>query len=233
MSERKSLILIVEDDEELARLNGRLLMRKGYEVLLAFNAAEARARVRERKPDLFVLDVMLPDGDGFELCEEFRLESDAPVLFLTGKKAPGDKIEGLGLGGDYYLVKPYDRDEFVAVVQSLLRRAEQTRQKIAEVTEITRGPLALQIPQGKALVNGRDAELTPKEFAVLLMLAKNTGNAMTAEQLYQSVWSAPIKGDTGAIRAHIANLKGKIGTASTDDFDIVYERGKGYSLIVG
>ncbi|MDR1070314.1 MAG: response regulator, partial [Gracilibacteraceae bacterium] len=127
------LILIVEDDEEMARLNGRLLTRKGYEVLLAFNAAEARARVREHRPDVFVLDVRLPDGDGFALCEEFRLESDAPVLFLTGKKAPGDKVEGLGSGGDYYLIKPYDRDEFVAVVQSLLRRAEQTRQKIAEV----------------------------------------------------------------------------------------------------
>jgi hypothetical protein len=117
--------------------------------------------------------------------------------------------------------------------RELEARNETLARQKAEATALTRGPLTLMIPQGKALVDGRNAKLTPKEFGVLLTLAQNTGKPVTAEQIYESVWGAPIKGDTGAVRAHIANLKGKIGTASTDDFDIVYERGKGYSLIIG
>jgi DNA-binding response OmpR family regulator len=220
----------VEDDEEMARLNGRLLTRKGYEVLLAFNAAEARACVREHKPDLFVLDVMLPDGDGFALCEEFRLESDAPMLFLTGKKEPEDEMAGLTAGGDYYMRKPYERELLLTAIQSLLRRAEQTRQKIAEVTEITRGTLTLQIPQGKALVDGRDAELTPKEFAILLMLMQNENKELSDGAIYKSVWGMDMHGDNGALRRHISLLKKKLGEETADDFSIVSFYGGGYAF---
>jgi DNA-binding response OmpR family regulator len=185
MSEQKPSILIVEDDEELARLNARFLTRKGYEVLIAPNAAEARALAREHRPDLFVLDVVLPDGDGFSLCEEFRGAGDAPVLFLTGEKELASRVAGLDAGGDYYLTKPYDRDEFSAVIQSLLRRAEETRKKIAEAAVIARGPLELQIALGRAFVNGRDAELTQKEFAVLLTLVQNEDKELAGEAIYE------------------------------------------------
>jgi DNA-binding response OmpR family regulator len=222
------LIILVEDDEDMARLTGRMLSRKGYEVLLAFTAAEARERVHESKPDLFILDVMLPDGDGFSLCEEFRAGSDAPVLFLTGKKDPEDKVTGFERGGDYYLTKPYIREEFLAVVGSLLRRAAQTRKKIAETTELTRGPLTLLIPQGKALVDGRDAELTPKEFAVLLMLVQNEDKELTGEAIYQRVWGTTMGNDSGAVRQHISRLKKKLGEENTDKFSILYEQRRGY-----
>jgi DNA-binding response OmpR family regulator len=230
MSDWKPLILMVEDDEDMARLTGRMLSRNGYEVLLAFTAAEARERARESKPDLFILDVMLPDGDGFSLCVEIRRDSDAPVLFLTGKKDPEDKVTGFERGGDYYLTKPYIREEFLAVVGSLLRRAEQTRKKIAETTELTRGTLTLLIPQGKALVGGRDAELTPKEFAVLLMLVQNEDKELTGEAIYERVWGTAMNNDSGALRRHISLLKKKLGEENTDGFSIVSFYGGGYAF---
>jgi DNA-binding response OmpR family regulator len=228
MSDRKPLILMVEDEKELARFNARFLTRKGYEVLLAFNAAEARALAHEHKPDLFVLDVILPDGNGFPLCEEFRAASDAPMLFLTGKKEPEDEMAGLTAGGDYYMRKPYEREQLLAAIQSLLRRADMTRQRVAEATLLTRGPLTLQIPQGKALVDGRDAELTPKEFAVLLLLVQNEDKELSGEAIYAHVWGTTMNDDTGAVRQHISRLKKKLGEKDTDRFSILNEPGRGY-----
>lgn len=235
MTDRRPLILMVEDDADTARLNARMLRRRGYEALVAAGAAEARALARSHAPDLFVLDIELPDGDGFSLCEEIRRHSDAPVLFLTGRKATVDKVAGMNTGGDYYLTKPYYMDELMAVIARLLKKAEETRrrldQAVLEATELTRGSLTLCLPDGRAMVNGRDAGLTPKEFAVLLVLARNAGKPLTAGEIYSAVWSAGAVRDTGALRAHIAHIKQKIGTGHTDEYDIVYVRGKGYSFI--
>ena len=126
MSERKLSILIVEDDTEMARLNSRLLKRHGYDVYVACTAIEARALIQSVMPDLFVLDVALPDGNGLDLCKEFRENTDKPIMFLTGKTGVEDKITGLALGGDYYLTKPYDKDEFISVVRSLLSNVRKT-----------------------------------------------------------------------------------------------------------
>ena len=177
---------------------------------------------------MFILDVMLPDGDGFSLCEEFRLTHDAPMLFLTGKKTPQDEMDGLNSGGDYYMRKPYDRDLLLTVIAGQLRKAERTRQKVAEATALTRGPLTLLIPQSKALVDGRDAELTPKEFAILLMLAQNEGKELTGEAIYERVWGTSANNDQNAIRMHISRLKKKLGEEDTDAFSIVAVYGGGY-----
>jgi DNA-binding response OmpR family regulator len=231
MSERKPLILMVEDDEELARLNARFLTRKGYDMRLAFTAAEARAFARESRPDLFILDVELPDGDGFSLCEEFRADHDAPMLFLTGKKTPQDEMDGLNSGGDYYMRKPYDRDLLLTVIDKQLLKAERTRRKVAEAAILTRGPLTLLIPQSKVLVDGRDAELTPKEFAILLMLVQNEGKELTGKAIYEKVWGTSANGDLGAVRQHISRLKKKLGEENTDDFSIVSFYGGGYAFM--
>lgn len=230
MNDVKPLILIVEDDEDMALLNTRLLNRHGYETLIAFTAKQARLLAASHTPDLFVLDIELPDGNGMALCREFRASSDAPVMFLSGKSESSDKIMGLGLGGDYYLTKPYDRNEFVAVVQSLLRRAEQTKKKIDEVTVITKGSLTLKLNEGKAYVNDRDAELTQKEYALLLLLVQNDDKEVSSEQLYQSVWGMPMNNDANAVRLHISRLKKKIGSDDSPDFTIFTEYGKGYTF---
>lgn len=231
--DNKSLILIVEDDEIMAQLNARLLKRQGYDTLVAYTAAEARLLVRENPPDLFVLDIGLPDGSGFSLCEEFRRDTDAPVLFLTGKSETKDKVTGLNIGGDYYLTKPYDRSEFLAVIKSLLRKEEQTRKKIAEGSVIERGSLTLKLQEQKAFVEDRDAELTSKEFAVLLMLVQNENKELTGEQLYENVWGTVMGVDTGLIRKTISQIKKKLDIDETDDFLIQTIYGGGYIFISG
>jgi DNA-binding response OmpR family regulator len=229
MIDRKALILMVEDDEAMARLNARMLKRQGYEVLIALNAGEARMLARDNSPDLFVLDVMLPDGDGFSLCEEIRKGSDAPILFLTGRRELEDRLAGISTGGDYYLTKPYEMDEFVAVATRLLQKAEQQQSKldkaVRESMELTRGPLTLKISESRAFVNGRDAELTPIEFALLLMLARNADKAFSSEEIYKSVWNAPMTGDTQAVKSAISRLRKKLEGSG---YTISSVRGEGY-----
>ena len=228
MNEQAPLILMVEDDEELARLNERFLKRQGYDVIVANTVVEAKSNFLKVIPDLFVIDVELPDGDGFTLCEEFRRSADVPVLFLTGRTDVGDKVKGFGSGGDYYLTKPFDRNELLAVVKSLIRREEQTRKKVSEVSVIERGPLVLKLHESKAYVNGRDAELTPKEFAVLLVLVQNESKEISYNAIYESVWGVDMGSDSSSLRQQISRLKKKLDEENTDEFAIINEHGRGY-----
>ena len=230
MDEPAPVILIVEDDMGLARFNARILKRRGYAVIVANSAASARRAVTDKNPDLLIMDVTLPDGDGRSLCEEFRQFTDAPVLFLTGLSETADKLKGFDSGGDYYLTKPYDLNEMTAVVGSMLRRARQAKKMVAEASFITRGPITLNLPESRALVNGRDAELTPKEFAVLLMLAQNEGKELTSERIYSGVWGATMNNDPNAVRLQISRLKKKLGEEDQDGFAIFTEYGKGYTF---
>lgn len=230
MDEQKQLILIVEDDEEMARFNARLLKRQGYETNIAYTAAEARSLFRDKPPDLLVLDIELPDGDGRSLCGGFRRESDVPILFLTGKTETKDRIEGLNTGGDYYLTKPYEKDEFVAVVKSLLRRMEQARKKVEEAFVIRRGPITLMLSERKAYIDGRDAGLTQKEFAVLLMLVQNEDKEISCEQIYETIWGIKMNNDPRPVRLHISRLKKKLGEEKTNGFYILTGYGKGYTF---
>jgi DNA-binding response OmpR family regulator len=230
MSERKPLILVVEDMEYLALLAAQLLNQQGYETLIAYTAGEARALVRNHRPDLYVLDVELPDGNGFSLCEELRKESDAPVLFLTGKSEIENKITGLGVGGDYYMTKPYDPDEFIAVVNSLARRMKQTQKKLTEATLIERGPITINIHDRTVTVGGQDAELSQKEFAVLLMLVENEDKELPYDTIFEAVWHAPMYNDSSALRQQVSRLKKKLGEENTDDFSIINKSGKGYTF---
>jgi len=229
--EWKPLILIVEDNEKIAQLIARLLARHGYETLAAHSAAEARSLFYGNHPDLLVLDVGLPDGDGYDLCEEFRRRTDAPILFLTGKREIDDKIKGLKTGGDYYLTKPYNRDEFVTVVESLLRRVEMTRDKFTDAYKIERGTLILKLDERKAYIDGSDALLTQKEFAVLLLLVQNENKELTNEQIYENVWGSKMNNDPHPIRLHISRLKKKLDEENAKDFSIFTEYGKGYTFI--
>ena len=228
MSEQNLLIMMVEDERDLARLNARFLKRKGYDVIVAHTAAEARALFAENEPDLFVFDVELPDGDGFSLCEEFRQDTDAPVLFLTGMAETKDKITGLRSGGDYYITKPYDNDELAVVVESLLRREEQMRKKIAEISVIERGPLTLKTQEGKAYMNDVNVGLTSKEFAILVLLIQNEEKGLSNETIYKTVWEMDMGADTGVIRKHISTIRKKLDVENLDEFDILSEYGGMY-----
>ena len=231
MSERKAVILIVEDDADMARLNSRLLSRNGYEVFVAGSAVEARAIVRTATPDLFVVDVGLPDGSGLELCKEIRENSDAPLMFLTGRTSVADKISGLDSGGDYYLTKPYDKDEFIAVIQTLLRRVDTMQKRINESKIISKGTLTLKLDERKAFVRDMDARLSQKEFSLLLLLVQNDNKELTYEYLYESVWGAPMYNDSAALRQLISRMKKKLDEENAEDFSVVNEHGVGYTFM--
>lgn len=223
-------VLIIEDDHDLARFNARMLERCGYDAVIAAGAAEARAAVRRAKPDLLVLDIELPDGDGLALCKEFKRDTNTPVLFLTGRAKTEDRVAGLDIGGDYYLTKPYDRNEFLAVVKSLLRRLGDSDKKLVEAAIITHGTLTIKIFESKAYIDGRDAGLTTKEFAVLLLLAQNEGREFSNAEIYEKVWGTTMNNDANAVRLHISRLKKKLGENDTDDFAILTGYGKGYTF---
>ena len=157
MNEKKSLILMVEDEEQMLNANCRMLRRHGYDVRTAQTVSEVYHQLEEQLPDLLILDIMLPDGNGLDICRHFREKTMNPVLFLSGKSDIRDKVEGLQQGGDYYLTKPYNFDEFLAVIQMLLERQKRIEEKIKEKfqasRQITIGSLRLDLSDGHAYLN--------------------------------------------------------------------------------
>ena len=228
MKEEKPIILVVEDETDVLRINARMLTRRGYTVYTAENCRQAYERMEAPTPDLLILDIMLPDGSGYDICERFRSTSDHPVIFLTGKGETCDKVEGLGHGGDYYLTKPYDPDELLAVADRLIKRHLQTKQKHEQLTTIVKGALALDIPRTRATVNGADAGLTVKEFALLLLLVQSEDKEVSPQELYEKVWGVPSGDDIRTVRFHIRNLRRKIHADDAKNYDIVSVYGKGY-----
>ncbi len=228
MEGEKATVLLVEDEFEILNINARMMARRGYEVLTAGNVKEGLLRLTEETPDMLILDIMLPDGSGYDICRRFREKSDSPVIFLSGKNEVSDKVEGLSAGADYYLTKPYSFDELIAVTERLLSRHFDSRKRYEKGDRIEKGPLTLELTKNKAFVNGKDANLTLKEFALLLLMAKNENRVFSPGELYETVWNIPSADDTRTIRFHIGNLKKKIGTESHDDYDIVSVYGKGY-----
>ncbi len=226
----KPCILTVEDEPEVLRINARILRRRGYEVYEASGCAEAYAVLDGIMPDLLILDIMLPDGSGYDICRRFREKSDHPIIFLTGKNATADRIEGLITGADYYITKPYEPDELIAVAGRLIERHLSTQGKHKELTAITKGALTVDIPRARATVNGEDVGLTSKEFALLLTLVQNEDREVSPRDLYEAVWGVTSADDVRTVRTHIKNLRRKIGADDAADYDIVSAYGKGYTF---
>lgn len=233
MSERQT-VLLVEDEKDVLMVNARLFARRGYDVRTAQSCTEAYQKLKET-PDLLILDIMLPDGSGYDICQAFRQNSDHPVIFLSGKGQIADKVQGLQQGGDYYLTKPYDTSELLAVVDMLLKRHLQAVQKRQQVSVICKGSLVLEVDNSRALCDGRDAGLTArdagltaKEFSLLLMLVRNEEKVVSPQELYERVWGMEAADDVRTVRFHIANLRKKLDADNAPDFDIVSVYGKGY-----
>ena len=233
MSERQT-VLLVEDEKDVLMVNARLFARRGYDVRTAQSCTEAYQKLKET-PDLLILDIMLPDGSGYDICQAFRQNSDHPVIFLSGKGQIADKVQGLQQGGDYYLTKPYDTSELLAVVDMLLKRHLQAAQKRQQASVICKGSLVLEVDNSRALCDGRDAGLTArdagltaKEFSLLLMLVRNEEKVVSPQELYERVWGMEAADDVRTVRFHIANLRKKLDADNAPDFDIVSVYGKGY-----
>lgn len=224
-------ILLIEDDPRIMEMNTIVLAMHGYRVLQAEALAEADAILACEMPDLLVLDIMMPDGSGLDFCARLRLHCDVAVLFLTALGENEDITRGLRTGGDDYLAKPYDMQVFLARVEALLRRG-LSRGRQAQAMVLRRSNLVLNIASMRALVDGEDAMLTPREFAILLTLAQHMDTEVTAAQLYESAWGRVAGDDVRAVRTQVSRLRSKLGVEESGRVDIIFERGRGYRLVV-
>lgn len=224
-------ILLLEDDKNIQRTNRRILEREGFSVLCASTLKETQAILLDHKPDALVLDIMLPDGSGLAFCEKIRPYTPVPVLFLTALDEKDEIIEGLVAGGNDYITKPYDIDEFVARVKAQLRLASMNRLASEKAKTMAREPLMLDLVALRAYLNGVDMRLSAREFSVLLFLLKNEGKTLSAEEIYKGAWDLPMAGNANALWTCISRLKSKL-EASHGHVSLMNFRGKGYMLEV-
>ncbi|MEJ7585220.1 MAG: response regulator transcription factor [Acidimicrobiales bacterium] len=219
-------LLLVDDEENLRSMLGAALRHNGFEVSAAVNGRDALEAVGTERPDVIVLDVMLPDLDGFEVCRRLRADGTrTPVLFLTARDATDDKVRGLTLGGDDYLVKPFSLEELVARVQALLRRSGLTRENdpVLRCGDLEMDDDAHQVSRG-----GTEVSLSPTEYNLLRFLLLNQGRVMSKAQILDHVWQYDFGGDGGVVETYIGYLRRKVD--SVDPRLIHTVRGAGYSL---
>lgn len=199
-----STILLVEDNPHILRINAEVLGLRGYEVLKASTAAEAREQLQWHPVDLIVLDIMLPDANGLDLCRELKAQHHVPILFLTALGDNQDVVEGLRAGGDDYLSKPYDLEVFVARVEARLREQSDNRRYV------TYGCLRLDTVSLAGYVNGQDIQLTQKEFTVLLLLARNAERRVPSSELMKEVWGVGSEQENNALWTLLSRLRKKL-----------------------
>ncbi|MGB9791207.1 MAG: response regulator [Thermacetogeniaceae bacterium] len=205
-------VLIVDDEENIREVLKLYLSKEGFQVETAADGEEALAKLREAKPQLIVLDLMLPKIDGWEVCRQIRRESSVPIIMLTAKGEEMDRVLGLELGADDYVTKPFSPRELVARIRAVLRRTANTSSESSQEPEILTFPgLVINYPSHKVLVNSKEVELTRKEFELLWFLARNEKRLFTREQLLENVWGYEYAGDTRTLNTHIQRLREKLG----------------------
>jgi DNA-binding response OmpR family regulator len=218
-------VLVVEDEASIASFVSLYLKNAGYDVQVAPTGEDALAKAESHQPALIVLDLMLPDIDGIEVCRRIRRLSDVPILMLTARDEDVDKIIGLEVGADDYLTKPFNPRELVARVKSILRRATPDRREIADTT-IRHGDLCVDAGRREVKVGDEDIKLAPKEFDLLWELLDHRGLVLTRDQLLERVWGYTFAGDTRTVDVHVRQLRRKLGEASP----IVTVWGVGYKV---
>jgi two-component system OmpR family response regulator len=224
-------ILIVEDDRNLLDTLKYNLRKEGYEVATAVDGAEALEVARREKPDLIILDLMLPKVSGFEVCRILRKEMIVPILMLTAKAEETDKIVGLEIGADDYMTKPFSLRELLARVRAMLRRAKMVEtQPVVEEALLKVGDIKVDIARHQASKGATTLELTPKEFDLLAFLARNKGFVFSRDQLLEKVWGYDFAGDTRTVDVHIRWLRQKIEMDPSNPKHLVTIRGTGYKL---
>ncbi|MBI5649810.1 MAG: response regulator transcription factor [Chloroflexi bacterium] len=216
-------LLLVEDDQTLRETLAYNLAREDYQVIETGSGVTALDRARAHKPDLVVLDIMLPDLDGLTVCRALRHEFDVPIVLLTARSGEVDRIVGLDSGADDYIVKPFALGELLARLRAVLRRGKRER-----LTKLASGDLALDIVGHRAWRGDQTLNLTPKEFDLLAELIRHTGAVLTRDLLLQRVWGFDFGGDTRTVDVHIRWLREKIETDPAKPKRIETVRGIGY-----
>ncbi len=222
-------VLVIDDEPKLAAIARDYLVAAGFDVALAADGPLGLAATRKERPDLIVLDLMLPGMDGFDVCREIRRESNVPIIMLTARVEETDKLIGLELGADDYLTKPFSPRELVARVRVILRRAAG-----GDPPDLVRaGPLTLDRARYQAEYEGRSMELTPTEFEILSALAGQPGRIFSRDQLLTAAHGVSFEGYERAIDWHIRNLRRKLeGDTGLERTHIVTVHGVGYKYVV-
>jgi two-component system alkaline phosphatase synthesis response regulator PhoP len=218
-------VLVVEDEVSIASFISLYLKKAGYRVKAVSSGGDALAQLAVEQPALIVLDLMLPDMDGIDVCRRIRQNKDIPILMLTARDEDVDKIIGLEVGADDYMTKPFNPRELVARVKSILRRSTPAR-RASESAQISHGDLRVDSGRREAHVGDEEIQLAPKEFDLLWELLDHRGLVLTRDQLLERVWGYTFAGDTRTVDVHVRQLRRKLGDASP----IVTVWGVGYKV---
>lgn len=228
-TERPPLILVADDDAHIVRLVDLYLRKAGYRVESAADGDEALRKVRDLKPDLLVLDIMMPGPDGLEITRTVRRSSELPIIMLTARTSDVDRIAGLQFGADDYVTKPFNPVELVARVQAVLRRTRSSTAASGPApTRLMAGSLVIDLDQRVATLGGAPLQLRPREFDLLATFARFPGFALDRERLLDLVWGIGYYGDQRTVDVHVAWLREKL---SGSDLKIETVWGVGYKLV--
>lgn len=225
------LILVIEDEPDAAEAIVRALEHGGYRAVTAADGAEGLELVRSEGPDLILLDLVLGDSDGMDICSEIREHSEVPIVMLTARTAEGDRVEGLTRGADDYVTKPFLARELCARVAAVLRRSRHWAEDEEAPMEV--GELRVSGAGREVTLRGEIVELTPKEFDLLEYLARNAGEVVTRERLLEHVWGEDEYIDSRTLDVHIRWLREKIEENPSDPKYLLTLRGEGYKLTDG
>ena len=223
-------VLVVDDDKNICELLRLYLEKEGYNAIISHDGEEAVVKFNALKPDIILLDIMLPGLDGWQVCREIRKKSNVPIIMITAKGETFDKVLGLELGADDYVVKPFDAKEVIARIKAVYRRVGQTSTK-SEIKEVKYDKLSVNMTRYELKVNGVILDTPPKELELLFHLASNPNRVYTRDQLLDEVWGFEYYGDSRTIDVHVKRLREKLEGVS-DKWELKTVWGVGYKFEV-
>lgn len=226
-------VLVVDDETDIVRLLQTVLIKEGIEqVYTAATAEEAWIEFQRRQPDLVVLDIMLPDGEGYEVCKKIRSISNVPIFFLSAKTEEIDKILGFAIGGDDYITKPFSPKEVAYRIKARFRRSDypQHEEKTNRVIQV--GPFEFNEEKVELKKNGKVIPLKPKELGLITLLLKHPGQIISKESLYDQVWGEEFFGFDNTVMVHVRRLREKIEDDPSNPRYLLTVKGLGYKLVV-
>jgi DNA-binding response OmpR family regulator len=224
-------ILVADDDLPSVKLTSYLLEEAGYQVVKAYDGPGILQSIEQHNPDLVLLDVMMPKASGFDICRQIRRTSDVPIIFLSARSQLQDRVLGLQIGGDDYLIKPFEPSELLARVEAVLRR--RNADMLNPSVRLSQGDITLDPVEHKVLfASGRTVELTPLEFRLLYYLMKNSGRVLNSSQILSKVWGYDYEGESNLVAVYIRRLRTKVESDPERPRHVLTVRNLGYKFEV-
>ena len=226
--EQEKFILVADDNKSIIDILKKYLIKEGYSPISAYNGKEALEKFRSYSPSLVLLDVLMPEKDGYQVCQEIRKESNVPIIMLTAKTEDRDKIMGLDMGADDYIVKPFSPGEVMARIRSIMRRVETKEGSSGEI--LRKANLFVNIAEFKVTVDGQLVSLTKKETELIWLLASNPSRVYSRDVLLDKIWGFDYLGDVRTVDTHIKRLRAKLELFPHASWDIKTIWGVGYKF---